>query len=248
MKAFVKRVVTGTPLEPLARKMWQRLHGVELDDPDDQLAVEIMAKLLKKDSNCVDVGCSAGRLLEQMVRHAPRGRHWAFEPIPDSADRLRKSFPSVRVVQMAVSDEPGEVEFNYVVSNPGYSGLRPRDYPRPDEEIRKLRVKTDTLDNVLPRDVEVDLLKVDVEGAELQVFRGARRLLREQQPVVLFEHGRGAADHYGTTPEMIYDLLVGECGLRISLLGDFLRDNPPLSRDNFAAQFQGLNWNFVAHP
>jgi hypothetical protein len=46
---------------------------------------------------------------------------------------------------------------------------------------------------------------------------------------------------------MVYDLLVGECGLRISLLRDFLAGGPPLSRDGFVAQFQGLNWNFIAH-
>jgi FkbM family methyltransferase len=247
MKTFVKRLVAGTPFEPVARKMWQRLHANDAADPDDRLAFEILAKVLQKDSNCVDVGCATGNLLRHMVQRAPRGRHLAFEPIPANVAELRRSFPGVTVLQMALSDAPGEAEFNYVVSNPGFSGLRQRDYPRPDEEIHKIRVKVDCLDNVLPRDLKVTLVKVDVEGAELQVFRGARRLLGEQKPFVLFEHGRGAADHYGTTPEMVYDLLAGECGLRISLLGDFLAGQPPLSRDAFVAQFQGLHWNFIAH-
>jgi FkbM family methyltransferase len=251
MMPLLKRLVVGTPLEPVARRMWRRVRPPRGDaglDPDDRLACEIMARVLRPDSNCVDVGCSTGKLLAHMVRLAPRGRHFAFEPIPAHAAELRRRFPGVSVHEMAVSDAPGEATFQHVVSNPGYSGLRQRTYPSTDEKIETLHVETVTLDSMLPPELPVHLLKVDVEGAELQVFRGATRTLRTHRPVVLFEHGRGGADHYGTTPEMVYDLLAGACGLRISILEDWLAGRPALDRTGFAAQFQGLHWNFVAHP
>lgn len=251
MVGFLKRLVVGTPLEPVARGVWKRLRPSSGDDGldgDDRLACEVMGRVLRPDSNCVDVGCATGKLLAYMVKLAPAGRHFAFEPLPANAATLRRDFPGVSVHEVALSDAAGETTFQHVVSNPGYSGLRQRTYPSDHEKIETIRVALDTLDNVLPPDLTVHLLKVDVEGAELQVFRGALRTLRTHRPVVLFEHGRGGADHYGTTPEMVYDLLVGECGLRISLLEDWLEGKPSLDRAGFVAQFQGLHWNFVAHP
>jgi hypothetical protein len=59
---------------------------------------------------------------------------------------------------------------------------------------------------------------------------------------VIFEHGRGAADHYGTRPERIFDLLSG-CGLTIFDLDG----NGPYTLDDFTATFEaGRRWNFVA--
>jgi len=249
LKDTIKRLVANTPLDPIARRIWQSMHGRSspVVDKDDALGFEIIAKVLRPESNCVDVGASGGKFLIHFQRHAPRGHHVAFEPIPEAAKALQRRFPNVRVYDIALSDSTGETEFNYVVSNPGYSGLRPRSYPRPDERIDRLKVKTERLDQVLEASRKIDFIKVDVEGAELQVFRGAIQTLKTYRPFVLFEHGRGAADYYGTTPEMIYDLLAGECGLHISLLGGWLHGDKPLSRDEFVAQFQGLSWNFLAH-
>jgi FkbM family methyltransferase len=248
MKQLVKRAVGRTPFAPLARTIYQRVVPGAGPDPDNRVAFKIMAEVLDPGSNCIDVGCHEGVLLEQMVRRAPRGAHLAFEPIPEYATALQQRFPDVEVKQVALSDTPGEAEFNFVASNPGYSGLRQRDYPRPNEEIRKIRVQTARLDDVRPAGRAVKLMKVDVEGGELHVFRGARRLLHEQKPIVIFEHGRGAAEHYGASPEMIWDLLVEECGMRISLLRSFLRGKRPLTREGLVAQFGGKNYNFVAHP
>jgi precorrin-6B methylase 2 len=38
---------------------------------------------LKKDSNCIDIGANLGHILMEIVAAAPKGKHYAFEPIPD---------------------------------------------------------------------------------------------------------------------------------------------------------------------
>jgi hypothetical protein len=95
----------------------------------------------------------------------------------------------------------------------------------------------------------VRLVKVDVEGAELQVLRGALGTLRRHRPFVLFEHGLGAADRYGTEPEQVHDLLAGDVGLRVTLMSRWLRGQPPFGREEFADAFRaGRAFFFLAHP
>jgi FkbM family methyltransferase len=252
MKTLLKRALAGTPFASPARRVWCRLHGARepwpRSTPDNALAVEIMSRVLRPRSNCVDIGCSYGDALFQMIRFAPWGRHVAFEPLPHVAAMLRDKYPGFAIHQVALSDVEGESEFQHVVGDSGYSGLRRRTYPSPDLRIDTIRVRTARLDDLLPPDLRIDFVKIDVEGAEMQVFRGARRTLGRWRPVVLFEHGLGGAEHYGTTPEMVYDFLTGECGLRISTLRGWLDGAAALSRDGFAAEFQAATCNFLAHP
>lgn len=215
----------------------------------DALASKIMRKTLRKDSTCVDVGCHKGEVLEEMLRLAPDGKHFAFEPIPELYQNLRTKFNGhVKVHQLALSDDAGEVTFQHVVSNPAYSGIRKRTY-KGDEDIEVIKVQQDRLDSILPEGVAIDFMKIDVEGAEMQVLKGAKERIRASKPVIIFEHGLGASDHYGTTPEMIYDLLATDCGLMVSLMEDYLEGEKPLSKEEFKEQFyKSLNYYFVAYP
>jgi FkbM family methyltransferase len=215
----------------------------------DQETREVLARVLQPDSTSIDVGAHEGVFLREMIRLAPNGTHHAFEPLPEFAQRLRLRFGSTRVHihELALSDAEGVTTFTHVTSNPAYSGLRARTYPRPDETISALRVIQARLDDLLAPEQPVHLIKVDVEGAELQVLRGAKRTLTRWRPVVVFEFGLGAADHYGTTPDDVWKLLVADCGLRISTMARWLRGRWPISRRAFARRFRsGRDFYFIA--
>jgi FkbM family methyltransferase len=233
-------------VEPLVNgvRHFLRPRGHRMDCRDNAAMRAVMRYVLRSDSVCVDVGCHAGAILGDMIEMAPRATHHAIEPIPSAAAALRERFPDVIVHEVAASDATGESTFHLVETNPGYSGLRQRAFDRPDERVRTIKVRTARLDDLLADVPRVDLLKVDVEGAELQVFRGARETLRRHRPYVLFEHGLGAADVYGTTPAMLYALLA-ECGLSVFLLDGV----GPLSLAELERAFaDNTCWNFLARP
>jgi FkbM family methyltransferase len=227
---------------PLTRQLTDRVRDLTGRRSGEDSLRLLLAFVLPADANCIDVGAHAGDVLTDILRLAPAGRHIAYEPLPHMAEELARRFPGVDVRAAALSDEAGEASFVHVVSNPAYSGLRERDYPG-RERLETIAVRTERLDDTLPDGYVPTLIKVDVEGAELQVLRGARETLSRHRPVVFFEHGKGAADHYGTRASDIHDVLVGDAGLRIF----DERGGGPYTRAGFEALVEGPIFNFVAH-
>jgi FkbM family methyltransferase len=215
---------------------------VRADIRDMELLVALMEEVLGPDSDCLDVGAHAGSVLAELVRLAPDGCHVAWEPLPEFAERLRRAYPDVEVREAALSDEAARREFAHVLAEPGWSGLVARPTPA-GGRVETIVVQTERLDDVLPDGVRPAFMKIDVEGAEERVLRGAVETLRRHRPVIAFEHGRGSADHYGSGPHTIHRLLVGELGYEIfGLDGDGRYDDSRFA-DVFAS---GERVNFVA--
>ena len=237
----VKRALLATPLGRPLLTLKRRFDAPEVrrDREDNELLIQLLGEVLEPDSHCVEVGAHEGAILAEMVRLAPQGRHIAFEPLPALAQHLRTAFPAVDVHEAAASDEDGEQEFVHVVTRPGWSGFRQRPYPG-DERLERITVKTERLDDVVAHPVA--LVKIDVEGAELQVLRGAQRTLQEHRPVVVFEHGLGSADHYGTAPRDVFGALAG-----YEISG--LDGDGPYDLDEFERTYLDRERvNFVARP
>lgn len=219
---------------PLERRELRDEHGLHV----------ALASILRADSCAVDVGANEGNVLKRIVRIAPGGEHIAFEPIPALHRRLVEAFPGVDVRQAALSDVAGTTEFVHVLDAPAYSGLRQRrDLPSGAGAVHRISTRVERLDDVLADRRPPTLVKIDVEGAELGVMRGAAETLARHRPAVLFEHGAGGADLYGTRPTDVYDLL-DEVRLRIFDLDG----NGPYSRLQFEETFTRPIWNFLAAP
>jgi len=211
----------------------------------DRQASEVMQRVLSPGSNCIDIGCHHGQFLVEFLKHAPHGHHFAFEPLPDLANALRATFASVQVFELALSDKTGEATFFMLPNAPALSGLRRREFIRPDEPRRELRVRTERLDAVIPPQIKIDLIKVDVEGAEGLVISGGLDTIKRNRPYIILEHGRTSSAAFETNSEDIYDALVDQCGLTVSLLPDWLSGRRSLTKQEFIAQSE---WYFLAHP
>ena len=254
---MVKELIVGSRFEEAARRVYRLYLFVASQDfrrnvTYDSETIAVMKRTLRKDSNCIDIGCHSGKILKEMVKSAPDGVHYAFEPLPDFYQHLVATYPAdlyptVNLRELALSDVAGETSFRHVVSAPAYSGFKPRRYDR-QEDIQQIRVRTDLLDSVVPPELPIHFVKIDVEGAELQVLKGAVKTLRKNKPVIVFEHGLGGSDYYGTSPEEVYDLLAEVCGLYVSLMKRWLRNERPLTRVEFSNQYYShANHYFIAY-
>lgn len=216
----------------------------------DYYTTRILKRLLKENSNVVDVGCHRGEFLDEVLKLAPLGHHFAIEALPSLARELEKKYrnKAVTVCPVALGAETGETEFVYVPDAPAYSGLKQREYPPGINRTESLKVEVKRLDDLLPENFCPQFIKLDVEGGEWLVLQGAEGVLQRCRPCVLFEFGRGAADRYGVSPDAMFDRWQ-VLGYRIFTLKDFLDNGEPLGKDNFEAFFRsGKEYYFFATP
>ena len=214
----------------------------------DRLTADIMKKVLKTNSNCVDVGCHKGEILVAMLKDAPKGKHFGFEPIPYLYQNLKKHFDGkASILPYALADKNDTSTFQLVKNAPAYSGIKKRKYEVDNPDIEEIVVQLKKLDDVIPNDTKIDLIKIDVEGAEFGVLKGATNLINRDKPYIIFEFGLGASDFYGTKPIDLYPFFL-EKGLAISTLKSFIKKGDPLTLEEFGILYQeNKEYYFIAH-
>lgn len=213
----------------------------------DRLTKDVITKSLKINSNAIDVGCHKGEILDLILKHAPSGKHYAFEPIPDFYNALKLKYASrCEIFPFALSDQPGETTFNYVKNAPAFSGIKKRKYEVQNPDVQELHVKVESLDHLIPSSAQIDFIKIDVEGGEFGVLKGAADLLKRCKPIVVFECGLGASDFYGTKPGELFAYL-DQCGYHIYSLQNWLEKKSAYSESQFTECYnQNSEYYFVA--
>lgn len=215
----------------------------------DRLTKLIIKKELTELSNCIDVGCHKGEILELFIKHSPKGNHFAFEPIPSFYQSLQDKYKTkATILPYALSEAEGSASFQYVKNAPAYSGLKKRDYDNVTPEIEEIKVEKKRLDDCITEDINIGFIKIDVEGGEFNVLKGAERILKNSKPFLLFEFGLGASDFYETNPSDFYDFL-SSFGYSIYSLQDFIASKSAYNRDAFVQCYEKKEeYYFVAKP
>jgi len=183
-------------------------HGWMLSKGDqyEPQTTKYIAGSIKEGSVVVDVGASMGYytlLLARLV--GPKGRVYAFEPIPRDFAILKRNvqangYQNVILENKAVSDTDGIARFYISPVSYGMSSLCALSNP---EGI--IPVEVVSLDKYIQEDV--DLIKVDVEGAEHLVVKGSRKLIQNRlnlQLVIEF-----APEHAGFDANQLFSELEG---------------------------------------
>jgi FkbM family methyltransferase len=214
----------------------------------DRLTNKILTQSISKNANCIDIGCHKGEILELIIKLAPQGTHFGFEPIPELFQNLQQKFASkATILPFALSDKNGTSTFQFVKNAPAYSGINKRKYAVETPDIEEINVELKKLDEVIPNHVKVDLIKIDVEGGEFAVLKGAKQLLIKNKPIVIFECGLGASEYYGTNPNELFQYLNTEIGLKIFTLKAFINKQNALTESSFVNLYQtNKEYYFVA--
>lgn len=156
--------------------------------------------LQQSDIQCIfDVGANQGQFATQIRQYFPHTDIYSFEPIDTCFYSLQQRFqsdPHFKVFQYAVGDENTETTFHLNESSPSSSLLKMQpahyqNYPGTQKTVdQKVAVRTlDSLFPDWPADKKI-LLKIDVQGYEYQVLKGAAQLLRHVEVIlaeVMFE-------------------------------------------------------------
>src|SRR5207248_1693356 len=158
-----------------------------------ELIDALLAQVLARDSNCLDVGSHLGSMLVRFLALAPEGRHIAFEPTPVKARWLRSKFPEVEIEEAAASDVSGAATLFMRKRATGLNSLRPQSGARP------LAVRTARVDDVVAG--RISFMKIDVEGAELAVMRGAATTIDRYGPQLLFESTKENLSSFGVSTD-----------------------------------------------
>jgi FkbM family methyltransferase len=175
------------------------------------LSTRLVLKSLRPGGMFIDIGANVGYYsLLAKSRVGRRGRVMAFEPNPEIAARLRKnmdlsSVGEIEIHEAALSDVPGTAAFvcprngshgwGSLVAQPGWDG-------------QIIAVETAVLDEIVPENVIVDAIKLDIEGAEYLALRGARETIRRCRPYILMEINAAVSEAFQVDRLAALDLLL----------------------------------------
>ncbi len=199
----------------------------------------------------IDVGAHLGRHTIPMAKRVfPSGRVFAVEPLPtcrkaledEIAERHRELSGVITVCPYALSDYDGKANFVVAVDALAYSGLKRREYDSPTR-LDKIRVKVRRADSLFFQLPRLKYIKIDAEGGEFHIVKGALGCIEKFRPVVCFEFGAKSIGEYRITPAHMAEFWVANGYKVYDIRGKWL---PPTEFVE-SATVQNV-WDYVAVP
>ncbi|MGD0287246.1 MAG: FkbM family methyltransferase [Acidimicrobiales bacterium] len=197
-----RELLKRTPARPLVRaagRLWQlqpartEIAGFVVRIPRrdlgryvqgfEPLTIDWTRHVVRPGMTVVDVGAALGMFRLDLWRLVgPSGRVIAIEPAESNTKLLarnaRANNATIEVIQAAASNEDGFREFLLTDSSDSHAFYH---HPLIDPS-RAVQVRTVRLDSIVEN---ADFIKIDVEGAEVEVLEGAGRLLKDRPPLVV---------------------------------------------------------------
>lgn len=178
---------------------------------------EFLKKFLRPGMVVLDLGANIGSMTLHMARCvSPDGKVLAFEPAPTVLKRLRQNVEKnadirdvITIFPLALSAANEQVAFaiaDEATENQGMGSI----FNRKNEVVsREINVETRTLDN-LAAELNLsrcDLIKVDIQGAEMAFLAGAREFLKKYRPSILMEVSAEDLSCSKNTPRDLFERL-----------------------------------------
>lgn len=174
---------------------------------------EFLKSVLPEDGTFLDIGANCGWYALALARHRPLAQVHAFEPIPHTHELLQRNIRhnglgNVEAHRLAFSHREGPLEFLHTPRCSGATSLAVAGQPCGAESLERIPCPGTTLDLFCERNgLAPQVIKCDVEGAELMVMQGAETVLARHQPVILIELLRKWARQFDYHPNDVLQLL-----------------------------------------
>ncbi len=235
----MKQMLVGSRLGKAAMALRGSYHAIKASyfQPEvagmianDRMAEHLATRLCLPSKTMIDVGAHIGSFFTEVMEHQPTAKIIAVEAIPEKVANLRRKFPTVEIHSCALGEAEGNVTFYINTVASGFSSLgRPAEGLR--SQVVEIQVPVKTLDSLLSSR-DVDVIKIDVEGAELGVLRGAVRLVNDSRPTILFESGPSTDDGLNYSKEALWQWFADQ-KYAVLVPNRLAHHDPGMSRDGF---------------
>jgi FkbM family methyltransferase len=205
-------------------------------EPDTTRAIQ---HFVKPGMTVFDVGANIGAHTCLFAKHVgEHGKVIAFEPMPWALAKMKRNlalnnFRNVSIENRALSDENGKFELHFR-SSWKLGAARSTEHR---DSLEPIAVDLITLDEL--SEPRLDFLKVDVDGFELKVFRGAVRTLKTLRPTVITELGENAGEIIDLLKSCGYGFLHEKTLTRCVSLEDLLKSIPHDGTINLVCRYVG---------
>lgn len=202
--AILMKNVLGMDFRKRAKTFWGRDIYVYFADMDASALyffntlygneikiIKFLIKNFKNEDVFYDIGANYGFYTLLAQEFITNGEIYAFEPNPKIFKLLRENarldvFKNTFLNQVALSDKTGEIDFydREVDRHSGGSSLIKHSHFR---KYNVIKVRATTLDEYILDHKPPTIIKIDVEGGEPFVLRGAFKLLKKHNPIIIME-------------------------------------------------------------
>jgi FkbM family methyltransferase len=190
--------------------------------------MQVLSDLVHPTDVCIDIGANVGVLTLLLARLAPDGHVYAFEPGDTSFGYLSRNIAdahagNVDAAQLGVYDTTGTLTLQVSPGHPGGAYISQTDvHERASESIPVTRLDDWVDDHDL---AQVDVIKLDIEGAELRVLEGASKTLERFRPVLVVECNPVALERFqNASASVLVETLRSVYGRVFFIAGTALRE------------------------
>ncbi|WP_176767883.1 FkbM family methyltransferase [Nitrosospira sp. Nsp18] len=204
------RIITSLSDHIESQVFWQGFQEA------DEGVIVLLKRQLPKNGIFIDIGANIGTFTLVAARRALLGQVHAFEPSAHHFARLARNielnhFGNVFLNQKGIYDQPGEATLFLPsqageMNNSGAASLytcRTEEAEQVSEGVSLIRLD----DYIRDRSVEcVDIIKIDIEGAEIKALEGARETIMRFRPLVFMELDLDNLARAGQSPDEVLEL------------------------------------------
>ena len=185
------------------------------DGPYEEFQAKVTKKLMEEATVFADVGSNMGfyALLCAIINN--KSRIYAFEPnlkvsmlLGDNVSKNKLS-NQITICQFALGDNSSKNRIMYIPKFTGTAGASLKNLHPEEGTSKKIKVQMETLDRYfMNKSKSIDLIKIDVEGSEMNVLHGGTQLIKRDKPTVIIELLRKWMKPFGSHPQFAVEFFL----------------------------------------